>query len=502
MDSILESSFSLNPFTDFDNMGFEEFDPVEYFKTDNDFTESIMEAADGTTKKNVFQKLWSVIKKCVAWIKKKIINMANGIKKLVKGKAKPSNQILKEMGVEHHTPKTSVPGSNEPNAAVDAADSLFANFIEGFADDGMNINIAGLVAADVNEAPIKGKAIYAGGARASQVIELILDPRPIDEYIRIFKTMTDEMSKSDITAKEIDRLNNLCRDFAGRPSVLDYAGDAIKQRVRKKYEYVRVSIQDLLEFQMKVDDMCKLAEEFDNQFKALNLNLGDKGKNADLITKHYMDILNELAWVCVNLQGGLHAIANGMQGIYNIDPGYWESINDPNQLATFVEECMKTGMPGKYIVNNIYNVSDESLKGTPNVDKPIMGFGRLTLIPKGDIIYKIAINRYGVRSNKNDYRVMDAVRGKPIASMFAFTTKYYGDYTINVMEKVQAGKSNEPSAMEASKLGKKINDELQKENIGFTIYDIKADAFGKKDGRYVILDYGYLQRVTYKAQKA
>ena len=130
-----------------------------------------------------------------------------------------------------------------------------------------------------------------------------------------------------------------------------------------------------------------------------------------------------------------------------------------------------------------------------------MGFGRLTLIPKGDIIYKVAINRYGVRSNKNDYRVMDAVKGKPIESMFAFTTKTYGDYTINVMEKVQAGKENEPTPTEANELGKKINQELEKDGVGFSIYDIKSDAFGKKNGKFVILDYGYLQRRSYNAQK-
>lgn len=500
MDMLLESTLSLDPFKSLNNFIFEEFDPVEFFKCDG-FNDIIMEATDGATKKNIFSRLINMITKAGVWIKERIKNLVLGIKKLAAGRAKTSNQILKEVGVKKHAVKRDAADPNDPNTPIDAAESLYASFIEGFAEDGIMINIAALVATDVQKAPIKGKEIYAGGARASQVIGLILDPRPIDEYIDLFKRLTKEFGIKNVKAADIDRLNKLCEDFSGRPSVLDYAADAINQKVRKKYELVRISIDELLQFQIKVDEMCKLTEEFDNQFKALNVNLGDKGNAAGLIRKHYMDILNNLAWICVNLQGGLHAIANGMQGIYHVDPGYWNSINDPNQLAKFVEECMKTGMPGKYIVNNIYHICDESLKGNPNIEKPIMGFGRLTLIPKGDIIYKVAINRYGVRSNKNDYRVMDAVKGKPIESMFAFTTKTYGDYTINVMEKVQAGKENEPTPMEASELGKKINQELEKDGVGFSIYDIKADAFGKKNGKFVILDYGYLQRRSYNAQK-
>lgn len=500
MDILLESTFKLNPLSNLNDLVFEEFDPVEFFYAD-DFTDIITEASENSTKKNILNKLITLIKKAGAWIKQRITNIAAGIKKLIAGKAKTSNQILQEIGIKKHEVKRDTADGNDPNTPKDAANSLYQSFIEGFAEDGILINVAALVEADVQQAPIKGKAIYAGGARASQVIGLILDPKPIEEYLTLFRKLTNEFSVKNVSASEINKLNSLCEEFSGRPSVLDYAADFVKQKVRDKYKLVRISIQELLDFQIKVDEMCKVTEEFDNQFKALNLNIGDKGPQAASIRKYYMDILNDLAWVCVNLQGGLHAIANGMQGIYHIDPEYWGCITDPNQLAKFVEECMKTGMPGKYIVNNIYHVCDETLKGNPNIEKPIMGFGRLTLIPKGDIIYKVAINRYGVRSNKNDYRVMDAIKGKPIEDMFAFTTKTYGDYIINVMEKVKAGSENEPSASEASELGKKINEELLKDGVGFSIYDIKADAFGKKDGRYVILDYGYLQRRSYKAQK-
>ena len=121
--------------------------------------------------------------------------------------------------------------------------------------------------------------------------------------------------------------------------------------------------------------------------------------------------------------------------------------------------------------------------------------------PEGDKIYKIAINRYGVRSNKNDFAVMNEVKGTPLMDKFAETTHTYGDYIINVMEKVKAGSSNEPSATEAVKLGNEINSELEKMGIGFKIHDIKSDAFGKKGNKFVLLDYGYLHRTSFNSQK-
>lgn len=499
VDQLFESTLSLDPLlinTGFDNNSY--FDPFEVFKIESFSIDEIITENVETKKKNLIQKLWSTIKKAVKWIIKSISNIVKGIKRFIFGKKKTSNQILKQIKAEKHKVQYDKVDGTDPLTGKKAAEAGYLSFIEGFYEDGIMINIAALVSTNPEKVSVKGKDINGGGARANEVIKLLLNSKPLDDYIEFFKTLTSQMQSDSLTEKDIQKIAKKCSDFSGRPSIGSYISDGMGNTVKGKYGEIYISIDQFMDFQKKVDEMCKVGEDFDNTYNSLNL----KFKNNDSkIQEKYIKIMNELAWACVNLQGGLHAISNGLKGIYDIDPGYIGSIKTPEMLSQFVSESLKSGMPNKYLVRNIYLVCDKSLKGTPNLDKPIMGFGRLTLIPEGDKIYKIAINRYGVRSNKNDFAVMNEVKGTPLMDKFAETTHTYGDYIINVMEKVKAGSSNEPSATEAVKLGNEINSELEKMGIGFKIHDIKSDAFGKKGNKFVLLDYGYLHRTSFNSQK-
>lgn len=492
-DQIFESVFTLDPLLRY---GFDDcFDPMEEFKTESIYIENVMTEASSITKKNLLKKLWKLIKDAVKWIGSKLIQMIKGIKRAIFGKTKTSNQILKQIKAEKHEVQYDKVDYTDPFTGQKAALAGYLSFIEGFYEDGIMINPASLVSTNPAKVPVKGKDINAGGTRASEVISLILNPKPLDDYIEFFKKLTSEIKSDNISAEEIKNIANLCADFAGRPSLASYISDGTGNTLNSKYNEIYISIDQLMDFQKKVDEVCRVGEEFDNVYNQLNVKFNDNS-----IESKYIHIMNELAWACVNLQGGLHTISNGLQGIYDIDPGYIGSIKTPEMLAQFVEESLKCGIPNKYLVRNIYMVCDECIKGKPNFDKPIMGFGRLTLIPEGDVIYKVAINRYGVRSNKNDFAVMNEVKGTPLMNKFAETTHTIGDYIINVMEKVKAGSMNEPSATEANKLGAEINTELEKMGIGFEIHDIKSDAFGKKGDQYVLLDYGYLHRRGFDAQ--
>ena len=500
VDQIFENVFTLDPLLRYNGIDNDDyFDPAEVFKTESGYMDDLLTEADEAKKKNILQKIWATIKKAVKWIGSKIIQIVKGIKRAIFGKKKTANQILKMMNVEKHEVKYDAADPNDPNTAINAAKAGYASFIEGFYEDGIMINLAGLVSKNPENVSVKGKDINGGGTRATEVISLILNPRPLDEYIEFFKNLTGEMQSDNLTEKDLKKIYKRCEEFAGRPSIISYAADATGNVVNKKYNEVYISIDQFMNFQKKVDEMCRVGEEFDNIYNNLRIKYNETDANSEA---KYMKMMNELAWACVNLQGGLHAISNGLEGIYDIDPGYIGAIKTPEMLAEFVSESLKSGMPNKYLVRNIYLVSDKSIKGNPNMDKPIMGFGRLTLIPEGDIIYKVAINRYGIRSNKNDFAVMREIKGTPLMDKFAETTHTIGDYIINVMEKVKAGSANEPSVTEASRLGKEINEELQKMGIGFEIHDIKSDAFGKKGDNYVLLDYGYLHRLNINAQGA
>lgn len=498
MDMGFESTFNVDPFHRLDDVIFEEFDPVEYFYIDPSYQLEILTESENTKKKNIIEKIISIIKKCFKWICSKVKQLGDGIHKLTINKAKTANQIAKQIGLTKHEIRRAPADPNDPVTPYDAAESFRINFVEGITEDGILLLPSALIQVDVDSVPIKGKSINAAGTRASQVLNLITHPAILDEYIEFFQKLTNEFSIKNMTPADINRIYKMCESFSGRPSILSYGVDAIRPTVDSQYKSIRISFNDMNSFQLKVDKMNKVCEDVDNAYKAMNVNIGSTSSG---IEKHYLDIINKLSWASVNLQGGLHAIANGMAGIYHIDPGYWDCINTIEMLATFTEECMKYGMPGKYLVNNIYRICDTSLKGTPDLDKPLIGFGRLTLLPKDkDIVYKVAINHYGVRSNKNDFIVMKAIIGTDIMNKFALTENTC-KYIVNVMEKVSSGSKFEPTSIEAEKLGKRINEGLVSLGIQFQIYDIKPDAFGQRNGKYILLDYGYLHRRQFKAQE-
>lgn len=496
MDKITESTFTLDPFAPFNGIVFEAFDPEVFFETDPTFIDEIISEAAEVKKKNIFERLISIIKKALKWIGKTIRNVITGIRKLVNGKAKTVDQVAGAAGLKKHTILRTPVDPTDPDNPKKAADSVYMNFIEGITEDGILLKPSVLVKVDVDSVPIKGKAIHAGGARASQVLDLITNPKALDKYMEFFKKLTNELSLKNLTAADMDKIYRMCKSFAGRPTALDYVKGEVSGGVESRHEHMRITVNELIDMQKRVDEMSELCEKVDDCKRNLSINLGTNSKEVE---EMYLDMLNKLSWACVNLQGGLHAISNGLKGIYQLDPGYWGCITDISMLSKFTAECIKTGIPAKYIVNNIYKACDKSIKGSPNVDKPLMGFGRLTLLPPGENVYKVAFNQYGIRSNKNDFTVMEAIGVTELRSKFAITSSSTKGNIVNVMEKVDA--NSKPSLAEATKLGEEINEGLKKLNTGFSIYDIKPDAFGKKNGKYVILDYGYLHRTGFKGNK-
>lgn len=541
MDVILESKFSLDPFESIGDIVFESWDPENLFYIEESFEEEVLMEAINTTKETFFAKVWEIIKKGAAFIRKIVTKMINGVKRLFGMKVKTGSKCAEDAGL---TMRKQITIPNAPDITAkqqqemkDAVSSMISSMISDVQDDRITFICPGeLVNMDPNDKKIavKGKEINGAWARVVRVLSLIQDPAPLELYKDFFRKLLGRGSA--VTESDIDRIYDICKEFSGRVSNLSYAKDGAAQWIPKlvnnlrkqdrlvntiipeqkgtggavkgPYKDVVITIQQLMDFQIAVDEMCELGEMFDNYVKALNVSLFDsKYKDNDkvrYVNKTYMDVLNEMAWACVELQGGLHAIANGMMGVYEVGPQYFNVVDNPKQLAAFIEEAIKTGMPGKYVVRNVYNICQPNIKGNPKLDEPIMGFGRLTLIPEGDIIYKVAINRYGIRSNKNDFIVLHAVKsiGDPQFEMlFADTITTYGEYTVNVVEKVHAGKKYEPSANKANELAERINLRFRREGVNIQIYDIKADAFGQRDGSYVILDYGYTQRITARSNE-
>lgn len=516
MDDILESPIDI-----LDEPIFEDIDPLKLFYVESEyFEDAILMEASGANSKNIFSKLHDILRKAKRAIGHIISKIFHGIKTLFSGgrKVKTGNAVAAAAGLPATNRSINVPPAaditeEQKNTVHDMVASMVGSMITDISDDRITVLCPGdLVSMDPKDPNInvKGKEINAAWARVKLVLRLILDPMPINQYNEFFEKITNIGSPETFSERDVDAMYYMCQDFVGRASISDYAKDAAAQKLQNKggfvgagsasYDKLTITMDQLVDFQKKVDQMCVLGEKFDNYLEPLNVSENFRQNHkANAVKKSYMTILNDMAWACVELQGGLHAIANGLTAIYEVGAQYFDTVDNPKMLAAFIEEAIKTGMPGKYIVRNVYNICRANIKGNPKVDSPIMGFGRLTLIPEGDIIYKVAINRYGIRSNKNDFIVLDAVRkiGDPnFTAMFADTVTKYGDYAVNVVEKVQAGHKFEPNRITASNLANTINGRFKKEGINLKINDIKPDAFGQRGGKYVILDYGYILRTS------
>ena len=474
-------------------------DPEIVFHTDCTVIHKYYTEAFQVKKKQLWKRLKEIIHNALEWCRENLKKLWNGLIRFRNKKVVSPNTICAELKLATKGPSMAPAPSDSSN---DAASSLYADFLQGIDNGDLIISPYHLMTADPSTIQVKGNDINGGSARIAMVLGLLYDSRPMDEFIRVFTEMTKVGTTKSVTMNEIQNLYEMCKSFSGRPSMISYAHDTLSRRIGKEYAMVRIPMKKFVEFQLKLDEMTRAASNFDAVWNELNIQMPPGMENDMNLVSEIMNVLNELSWNCVNLQGGLHAILNQLSGIYYIAPQYTGSIHDPATLAKFVKKCLQYGMPNKFLVNNIYRICDYSMKGDVDSDHPNMGFGRMTLIPpKGNSVYKIAINEYGIRSNKNDFTVMNIIQGTNVAQYFAMTTNQYEGYVINQMEKVAAGSKNQPSMMKAMSLANTINNELKNMGSGIAIADIKPDAFGKKNGQFVIYDYGYIHRTDVSAHR-
>ena len=480
-------------------------DPETLFHTDCTAIYEYYSEAFTVKKKHLWDRLREIIRNALNWCIEHAKKLWNGLQKLRNIKIVSPNVVCEEIKLPPNpnpsAAESSTPGS-PADPATDAAESLYYDFLRGVDNGDLIISPYRLMAENPANIKVKGNDINGGSARIAMVLALIYDSTPMDELITLFQNLTKIASTYNVTANDISRVYEMCKSFTGRPNFSSYAHDVLSKRLGREYTMVRVPMKKFMDFQLKLDEMTKTMEQFDEVWNKVNTDILDENAPNSDFNKEIMNVLNAMSWNCVNLQGGLHAVLNQLTGIYYIAPQYTASIRDPNTLAHFVKKCIEYGMPNKFLVNNIYHICDRSMKGDVDLDHPNMGFGRMTLIPPtGTSVYKVAINEYGIRSNKNDFLVMGIIQNSPIKQYFALTTNHYHDYVINQMEKVQAGSSHQPSVVKAMELAKIINNGLHQMGAGIAIADIKPDAFGKKNGKFVIYDYGYIHRTDTKAHK-
>ena len=501
VENILES-FNLDPLN-----SIYDIDPFElYSESDENYIrEALSEASEGTTKQNIFQKLWNLIKKAFAWIASKLSQLFNFFRNLGKKKQVPIDNIVSSMNLSSNSSSikksnnsvsvNDTKSSNITKAQIDhvqidipaspkseisvpnKVDLIFKPFKMAYDSKADSIHITINDTIINNHGEVKGQEQVRDVAWYVNLIVLIEHPEVIDMISKCIKLIHEESDMS-LIKQEYQKIENIINKY--------YA-------VRKDHE---ISLAQIKKVQYVINEANKALAILDN--------VDDNLKYKD---PYSVSLLNKISLMLLNYQLAINGFTSVCQQIFSIDASYVESINDVDKLSEFINKCIGAAIPPKYIAYNAYLISNKNIRGdseSPNqLDKPIWGQTRFVFFPPNkDFIYKMPLSQLGIRANKSEADLYNAFNktidaGKYFAKIVSITN----DYCLETVEKVDTDGAEERVrqlgySRTLGRLSREVNEIAQKLKIPMIIDDIHDKNVGLKNGNMVIVDFGMQTRTS------
>jgi hypothetical protein len=473
-DLILES-FNLDPM----NMlyGSTEFS-ILVESNNKEFDVAVSNASKGTTKKNLLQKIWAFIKKILGLISRGVAAIIRFIKSLFKRKTKGVDQIAEELSlpISPLTPKSEEQSSrvelpSNPASEVDVPKDINCIFkplqIKINNDESIGITLSEVNARnfgmrDSGKAPGHEQVRYSD---ATNAISLMQQPALLDELVNVAKAI-----KVGLDSGKIDEFFNGWTRWDMKFNARGIDSDS------------KITIKQMEYFQLKFNEIMKELEA-----------LGDLENHNNLNNNRVIDKLNGFAGFCGRVQMGMNNISGALQQLYVIDAKYRNCIKDVETLSMFVDKCIQSAIPPKYISYNAYLVSNVNLKGDGsegNENHPRWGQTRVVFFPIDNrtVIHKIALSGYGVRCNRNEYRITDKFKSEGGSDLLALVVSHTPSFGIITAERVNI--PGDISSSELEKIRTKVRLFANKKNLPIAITDIHSGNVGVKHKNYVITDYG------------
>lgn len=516
INNLLMENFDLDPLNLMDDYFFS----GNYFEDGNQASNKVISdmKSTPTTKRNVFQKIWDGIKKIMAWVAKQWGRFTDWIKGLFKKKTKSVDQIIEETipqianKINKSSPVKSVKVEFNPTI-IDDNKSQGANSNPPIVDSKGNevksmSRIVDLAYKDIickieNDTIIFRKNEIWDNADIqipkNRKEDYGLDPNKKD-YVPVNGTLTSAW-KAAIGIYEIiynsnyskilnDIINQLkekiwedpnkFREMTSFMNNVNTLYDLITNRIRKAPDSFTLNITQINSFNNILNELHKALEFLDNP----------QTPNP----KHVMtfNILSTVAW---RLQFGVTLITGSMNKIHEIDAKYVGVINDNETLSKFIEGCLNGNVPTKYIAFNAYAICSNEMRGSANQMKPAMGETRLVLFPSNkDSVTKIAINQFGLRSNKIEDMVYNALKPHNGDNLLAKIEETSTNKCVMSIEKVNTDNHNADYS-EISELQEKLKIAIKNANLHIDIVDMHRGNMGRrKDGKLVVSDYGFTER--------
>ena len=468
----------------------------------------IYEASQTATKKNFFATIWELIKKAVAFIIKNVKKLISGIKAFITGnKSKTSADDIMSQHVSH--PLTAASDSNtggsnqvQPLASEDStvtpptleaiAKDISAKFEK---DNSITFTMKNMKGINIRGVHDKSGLPNKRG-RALKVITCLKHP----DYVKSLSTLLNDI---------VDIVKLVPASNAGMLSKIN--GNAqVRIKAEKISEQTRKLLINIDDYNLGDDQYNISYQEFNNFGKQLSsiydiLIKIDNNYDLNQFNRHTRDYiataLNIIGGITTELNFGMNALSSAIQQIYQVDAKYEKCIDNLKDLADVTEQMIKSGIPTKFVMWNVFFISNPKLYGKESRNHPKWGQSRVVFIPQGNNeVYKIALNSEGMRANNIELKLYAEFKAHNLNDVFCKTWCSCGNSTIINAEYVPttlaAKEGNVNGAFHAARLSNEINNKIRAAGLRYYINDLHHYNFGiNKDGNIVATDYGAFQHI-------
>jgi len=514
------NNFTIDPLNSYTDDPEKHFESVykEYSFVKCYFTE----ATKNVSKRNIFQKLWDLIKEIFSYIAKAFKKIIDFITQLFGKNNKSTRDIFEEtigtIQKSNIDVKSIINNSNSgkiPSVSISIPKN---NKSEINIDDKIELMLNPIyvkVIADRKEIIVNSNPMYANDNVEIKGHISARTPFRMNAVLTAMSSTDDKLKCVDDLCSAIYEINRL---FEKNSNVNDAIEEVKNNDIYKLYFVIKrnenilnilydnniksatYKMDNLINFnqylQKASSDIASIdIEKFIENMKFID-NEQFTVKGTVINTRLIIDFINKIITYLNNLQMGINTLTAELMNIYKIPIEYIESIDDMENLSKIVESMIKNGIPTKYVMYNIYLAATKKLKGsTGNENAPIWGQSRVVFLPEREnIVHKIAVNGYGLTSNVAEERVYNVFKSHGEDDLLAPVTWISKNKYCIDMVKADTSKINNTML---NSLLYKFKDVIQKinndSNLNYKIKigDIHSGNIGTLHNHGVLIDYGW-----------
>ena len=184
--------------------------------------------------------------------------------------------------------------------------------------------------------------------------------------------------------------------------------------------------------------------------------------------------------------------------MYMCDKKYVGTISSIDELSHFVQSCIQSGIPTRYVAYNVWLVLDENLEVNNEIFHlcadgyesviPRWGQTRVTFLPitSDESVIKVAMNGAGIMGNRREVMIYKKYKSAGCESVLTAIKNVTSNFCVLIMERIQSGVSDKDKETFKDKT---LIPMYEKNPFLPRIHDIHNKNLGRVNGQIKILDY-------------